>query len=211
MQQKTKRRLIIAAIIFLLLCLIACLTLCDRDDKPEHKRAPSKTVAEVKDEETEKTEPAPEEDVKTDEEQPDHEQPAKEIEDQDQTAKNPAKGGSESNSESADKPGSGQASSTSDSSGSSGGSTTTDKPKEKVWVVDKAAWTEKAPIYKQQSWVLYEDGYKYTTFNSTEAYNKYGEGYDETHGYVINWGTGGMEIAGYETINHPEEGHWEYR
>ncbi len=66
MQQKTKRRIIIAAIIFLLLCLIACLTLCDRGDNPKHKRAPSKTVAEVKDEETEKTDPVLEEDVETD-------------------------------------------------------------------------------------------------------------------------------------------------
>lgn len=101
------------------------------------------------------------------------------------------------------------AGSSSSSSSSSGSSSTAGK--EKVWVVDQEAWTEQKPIYKQQSWVLYEDGYKYTTFDSMEAYNKYGEGYDDVHGFVINWGTGGMEIAGYETIEHPEEGHWEYR
>lgn len=201
MQQKTKRRIIIAAIIFLLLCLIACLTLCDRDDKPEHKRAPSKTVAEVKDEETEKTEPAPEEDVKTDEEQPDHEQPAKESTAQSQSAKIPATGGSESNGESADKPSSGQASSTSGSS-----SSTTGKPKEKVWVVDKAAWTEQQPIWAPTWWVSYNDGTIFTTFDEMEAYNKYCNDRN-----VAGWGTGEDQIKGYETINHPEEGHWEYR
>lgn len=70
---------------------------------------------------------------------------------------------------------------------------------------------EKVPIYKQQSYVTYEDGYIYYTFDSTEVYNKYGEGYDATHGFVINWGTGGMAISGYKTINHPEKGHGEYR
>ena len=208
MQQKTKRRLIIAVIILLLLCLIACLTLFDIDDKPEHKRDPSKTVAEVKDEETEKTEPAPEEDVKTDEEQPDHEQPAKESTAQSQTAKNPATGGSESNSEPADKPSSGQASSTSGSSGSSGGSTTTDKPKEKVWVVDKAAWTEQVPEYGYGYQIYVDGSLVFETADPTA--------YEAKLDYYANQGTPttqkmGQIVVGYKTIKHPEEGHWEYR
>ncbi len=206
MQQKTKRRIIIAAIILLLLCLIACLTLCDRDDKSEHKRAPSKTIVGAE-EETEKTEPAPEEDVKTDEEQPDHEQPAKETVAQSQSGKEPAAGSSANNSEPAGKPslGSSSASEPSTSPGS-----TTDTPKEKVWVVDKAAWTEQQPIWAPTWWVEYQDGYVYTTFSEAEAFNLYGTK-DSTHGIAHSWGTGEDQIKGYKTINHPEEGHWEYR
>ena len=153
MKQKTKRRIIIAAIILLLLCLIACLTLCDRDDKSEHKRAPSDTIVGAE-EEIEKTEPAPDEDVKTDEEQPDQEQPAKETVAQSQSGKEPAAGSSANNSEPAGKPslGSSSASEPSTSPGS-----TTDTPKEKVWVVDKAAWTEQVPEYGY-GYQIYVDG-----------------------------------------------------
>ena len=79
MQQKTKRRIIIAVIILLIVCLIACLTLCDIDDKPEHKRATSNTLVEGDEGEAEQTDPAPEEDGKSDEEQPEQEQPAQET------------------------------------------------------------------------------------------------------------------------------------
>ena len=203
MQQKTKRRIIIAVIILLIVCLIACLTLCDRDDNPKHKRAPSETIVGAE-EETEKTEPAPEEDVKTDEEQPDHEQPAQETVAQSQTAKTPATGGSESNSESADKPGSGQASSTYGSSGS----TTTDKPKEKVWVVDKQAWTEQVPEYGYGYQIYVDGSLVFETADPTA--------YEAKLDYYANQGTPttqkmGQIVVGYKTINHPEEGHWEYR
>ena len=99
-------------------------------------------------------------------------------------------------------------SSSSGSSGSSGGST--DKPKEKVWVVDKAAWTEQQPIWAPTWWVEYQDGYVYTTFSEAEAFNLYGTK-DPTHGIAHSWGTGEDQIKGYKTVNHPEEGHWEYR
>ena len=73
-------------LILLIVCLIACLTLCDRGDNPKHKRAPSETIVGAE-EETEKTAPAPEENVETDEEHPNQEQPAKESTAQSQTAK----------------------------------------------------------------------------------------------------------------------------
>ena len=206
MQQKTKRRIIIAAIILLIVCLIACLTLCDRGDNPKHKRAPSKSVAEVEREEIEKEDLATKEDAKSDEEQPDHEQPARESTAQGQTAKNPATGDSESNSESAGKPSSGQASSTSGSSGSSG--STTDKPKEKVWVVDKAAWTEQVPEYGYGYQIYVDGSLVFETADPTA--------YESKLDYYANQGTPttqkmGQIVVGYKTINHPEEGHWEYR
>ena len=206
MQQKTKRRIIIAVIILLIVCLIACLTLCDRDDKPEHKRAPSNTIVEVDGGEAEQTDPAPEEDAKSDEEQPEQEQPAQETEAQSQTAKKPATSGSESNSEPAGKPSSGS-SSASEYSGSSG-STTTDKPKEKVWVVDKAAWTEQVPEYGY-GYQIYVDGN--LVFETADP-----AAYEAKLDYYTNQGTPttqkmGQIVVGYKTINHPEEGHWEYR
>ena len=192
-------------LILLIVCLIACLTLCDRGDNPKHKRAPSETIVGAE-EETEKTAPAPGENVETDEEHPNQEQPAKECTAQSQTAKTPATGDSESNSESAGKPSSGQASSTSGSSGSSGSAT--DTPKEKVWVVDKAAWTEQVPEYGYGYQIYVDGSLVFETADPTA--------YEAKLDYYANQGTPttqkmGQIVVGYKTINHPEEGHWEYR
>lgn len=52
----------------------------------------------------------------------------------------------------------------------------------------------------------YTDGTTFTSFDKFEVFEKY-----ENDRNVDAWGSGGMEIAGYETIEHLEEGHWEYR
>ena len=106
--------------------------------------------------------------------------------------------------------------STSSSSASSSTSNPTSKPKEKqkVWIVDKAAWTE--TVYK----AIYSEGrtvYRATTWDNSRSgtfysYEEMNQWFGEDVGsYQID--TEGSEFIGYDTevINHPEEGHWEYR
>ena len=94
----------------------------------------------------------------------------------------------------------------------------TPKPKEKtkVWIVDKPAWVENrvTPIFSQGKTVYVavdgETG-KETEWDSyDEAMSDKGmpSGYGNVYDYIK-----GEELIGYdtETINHPEEGHWEYR
>lgn len=107
--------------------------------------------------------------------------------------------------------------STSSSSGATSISKPSSKPKEKqkVWIVDKPAWTENrvTPIFSERevfrasNW----DNSKSATFYSLEECNNWlttvGEGMG---GYQIDTE---RTLIGYntETITHPEEGHWEYR
>ena len=103
------------------------------------------------------------------------------------------------------------------SASSSSGTTSTKpspKPKEKtkVWVVDKPAWTENRvkPIYETKTyWVVtkWDNSETVTVYSAEEAQTKAAEfpgSYQK-----INENT----VTGYNTeeINHPEEGHWEYR
>ena len=104
------------------------------------------------------------------------------------------------------------------STNSSSGATSTKpapKPKEKkkVWIVDKPAWTEtvKEPIYSTRD-VFYAsswDNSEQATFYSLEECQKWLSKFDGG-GYQIDTEE---YISGYNTraINHPEQGHWEYR
>lgn len=103
------------------------------------------------------------------------------------------------------------------SSSASGTSKPAPKPKskQKVWIVDKPAWTEtvKEPIYSTRdvfratTW----DNSKQATFYSLEDCDNWlttvGEGVGsyqiDTEEYISGYNT--------KTINHPEQGHWEYR
>ena len=104
---------------------------------------------------------------------------------------------------------SGSASSTRKSGGSSG------HAKQRVWVVDKAAWTETVTKYRTetQQYTVYRcsDGAEFDDYES--AYVYYCQKGDEGEG--INFGpvtkTRTVQVPYNETINHPEEGHWEYR
>lgn len=106
------------------------------------------------------------------------------------------------------------------SASSSSGSTSTKpspKPKEKqkVWIVDKPAWVENrvTPIFSERSvWYARNwDNSKSATFYSLEECDNWlstvGEGMgsyqEDTERTLIGYDT--------EEINHPEEGHWEYR
>ena len=97
---------------------------------------------------------------------------------------------------------------------SSSGTTSTKpspKPKEKtkVWVVDKPAWTETVTKYRTEQVTKYKYG--------DEIFDTYDEGY-EAYSDPAKFGRGNLgpititeQVPYTETINHPEEGHWEYR
>ena len=102
-------------------------------------------------------------------------------------------------------------------SSSSGAANTNPSPKpkekQKVWVVDKPAWTEtvQEPIYSERDvwYASNADNSKSAKFYS----------YEECVAWLKTIDLGGYQetteeyISGYNTrtINHPEQGHWEYR
>lgn len=103
---------------------------------------------------------------------------------------------------------SGSASSTRKSAGSSG------HTKQRVWVVDKAAWTETVTKYRtdtQQYTVYMCDGIEFPDYDSGYAYYSRDD-LDHVPGrlYPVTK-TRTVQVPYTETINHPEEGHWEYR
>ena len=103
---------------------------------------------------------------------------------------------------------SGNTASTRKSGGSSG------HAKQRVWVVDKAAWTETVTKYRtetQQYTVYVCNGVEFPDYSSGYAY--YSQLLDEGNGtrlYPMTK-TRTVQVPYTETINHPEEGHWEYR
>lgn len=91
-------------------------------------------------------------------------------------------------------------------------SSTTARAKTKVWVVDKAAWTEKVTKYRTetQTYTVYrcQDGTEFSNYDVAYQY------------YVRTPSSGGfgpvnktrtVTVPYYEYINHPEQGHYEYR
>lgn len=89
----------------------------------------------------------------------------------------------------------------------------TPKPKEKqrVWIVDKAAWTETVVDYDRpvETWIAVDDasGIERKFYDYAEAMSP--KGFPESGlGHVYN---GETEYPYTKTINHPEQGHWEYR
>jgi lipoprotein len=100
---------------------------------------------------------------------------------------------------------------TAKSSSSSSASTSASKAKQRVWVVDKAAWTETKYRTETYQYTVYRtsDGKEFATY--AQAYAYYEKMGDE--GYPINFGavtkTGTRQVP--YTVSHPEQGHWEYR
>ena len=102
-------------------------------------------------------------------------------------------------------------------------STNTSKPATKTprWVVDRAAWTEtkQVPVY---DYVYVYKVYGVKSDKSTEYIGNY-YSYDEACAAMDNFDRSKYVTTGYasnleeklirtdtQTINHPEEGHWEY-
>jgi lipoprotein len=95
---------------------------------------------------------------------------------------------------------------TAKSSSSSSTSTSTSKAKQRVWVVDKAAWTETK--YKTET-------YQYTVYRTSDGkeFATYAQAYAYYEDNPCNFGavtkTGTRQVP--YTVSHPEQGHWEYR
>ena len=103
------------------------------------------------------------------------------------------------------------------STSSSSSTTSTSKPapkpkeKKKVWIVDKAAWVETVTKYRNEQVTKYYYG------------GQYFDDYDSGYAVYLQDGMDGnpkgnlgpvtvtVQVPYTETINHPEEGHWEYR
>ena len=109
------------------------------------------------------------------------------------------------------------------STSSSSGSTSTSKPapkpkeKQKVWIVDKPAWTE--TVTKNRTETKYRPTWWIKGYNGNIRiyYDKAKWNYDcDNAEDVGSWGNGEdeaytVQVPYTETINHPEQGHWEYR
>ena len=93
---------------------------------------------------------------------------------------------------------------TANSSSSSSASTSTSKAKQRVWVVDKAAWTETK--YKTET-------YQYTVYRTSDGkeFATYAQAYAYYEDNPCNFGavtkTGTRQVP--YTVSHPEQGHWE--
>lgn len=97
---------------------------------------------------------------------------------------------------------------------SSTSSSNTSKPvaKTKVWVVDKTAWTEKVTKYRTetQTYTVYrcQDG---TEFNNYDVAYQYYVRTPSSGGFGPVNKTRTVTVPYYEYINHPEQGHYEYK
>lgn len=93
-------------------------------------------------------------------------------------------------------------------------SSTTARAKTKVWVVDKAAWTETVTKYRTetQTYTVYRNqkGMEFSTYDAAYAlYASQPAGTGYAFGPVNKTRT--VTVPYYEYINHPEQGHYEYR
>ena len=147
---------------------------------------------------------------------------AKIDENKEETAKTEAKA-EEKKSESthkpapANKPTVSKPSTGSSNSGASSSTTApTQKPKQKVWIVDKPAWTEtiQVPNYKSVLMVKVKTltmGVQIMTYEEFTACNAMDPTPEKCRG---SWSQFTENVQdGYltQTVNHPEEGHWEWR
>lgn len=102
-------------------------------------------------------------------------------------------------------------------SGASNSSTApTQKPKQKVWIVDKPAWTEtiQVPNYKTvimvrvDTWTM---GIQIMTYEEFTACNAMDPTPAKCDGAWSQFAESVQDGYLTQTVNHPEEGHWEWR
>lgn len=88
----------------------------------------------------------------------------------------------------------------------------TAKAKTKVWVVDRAAWTETVTKYRTetQEYTVYRfaNGREFDNYDAACQYYANTPGAGGSDSYIK---TRTVTVPYYEYINHPEQGHWEYR
>ena len=89
---------------------------------------------------------------------------------------------------------------------SSSSSASTSKAKQRVWVVDKAAWTETKYRTETYQYTVYRtsDGKEFATYAQAYAYYE-----DNPCNFGAVTKTGTRQVP--YTVSHPEQGHWEYR
>lgn len=77
----------------------------------------------------------------------------------------------------------------------------------KTWVVDKPAWTEEKPVYETKGIAICNVCGADITDNISEHLKEHALKHENASYHVKE-----VEVqVGTETINHPEEGHWEYK
>lgn len=99
---------------------------------------------------------------------------------------------------------------TAKSSSSSSASTSTSKAKQRVWVVDKAAWTETKYRTETYQYTVYIcNGREFADYNSGYAYYCELDDAGTPSRLYPKTKTGTRQVP--YTVSHPEQGHWEYR
>ena len=88
----------------------------------------------------------------------------------------------------------------------SNSSASTSKAKQRVWVVDKAAWTETKYRTETYQYTVYRtsDGKEFATYAQAYAYYE-----DNPCNFGAVTKTGTRQVP--YTVSNPEQGHWEYR
>ena len=120
-------------------------------------------------------------------------------------------------SEPANKPSVSKPSTGNSNSGASSSTTApTQKPKQKVWIVDKPAWTEtiQVPNYKTVIMVRVDTltmGIQIMTDEEFQACNAMDPTPEKCRGAWSQFADKVQDGYITQTINHPEEGHWEWR
>lgn len=123
----------------------------------------------------------------------------------------------EKKSEPAHKPSASKPSTGNSNSGASSSTTApTQKPKQKVWIVDKPAWTEtiQVPNYKTVIMVRVDTltmGIQIMTDEEFQACNAMDPTPEKCRGAWSQFADKVQDGYITQTINHPEEGHWEWR
>lgn len=123
----------------------------------------------------------------------------------------------EKKSEPVHKPSASKPSTGNSNSGASSSTTApTQKPKQKVWIVDKPAWTEtiQVPNYKTVIMVRVDTltmGIQIMTNEEFQACNAMDPTPEKCRGAWSQFADKVQDGYITQTINHPEEGHWEWR
>lgn len=197
-------------------CLVGLATLAFvfSDDPAEAPKATDKVTAQKKN--TKKAEKKSEvkkaEEKKSDEAKVEEKKEETKAESKSEAKSEPTKKSEPANKPSVSKPSTGG----SNSGASSSTTAPTQKPKQKVWIVDKPAWTEtiQVPNYKTVIMVRVDTltmGIQIMTDEEFQACNAMDPTPAKCDGA---WSQFAEKVQdGYltQTVNHPEEGHWEWR
>lgn len=197
-------------------CLVGLATLAFvfSDGPAEAPKTTDKVTAQKKD--TKKAEKKVEA-KKSEEKKPDEAKVEEKKEEAKSESKTEAKSEPTKKSEPAHKPSASKPSTGNSNSGASSSTTApTQKPKQKIWIVDKPAWTEtiQVPNYKTVIMVRVDTltmGIQIMTNEEFQACNAMDPTPEKCRGAWSQFADKVQDGYITQTINHPEEGHWEWR